>query len=133
MTSTALPRSSWTTSQNVFLLDAVVSGAMAVGLLAAASPLSPILGLDGGLLRWAAFILLPFAATVAFFALRRPMPRSAMWAVIGCNVLWVADSVLLLMTDWVQPTTLGAVFVIGQGAAVVILAVWESYVARNSK
>src|SRR5262245_34527243 len=131
MNAVSLPR--WTTSPGVFLLDAVVTASMAIGLLIGASSLASPLGLPDGLLRWSAFILLPFAATVTLFAARRSMPLPAMWAIIGCNLLWVADSAVLLATDWVQPTSLGRAFVIAQAAGVAFLAAWEIHVARSAR
>jgi hypothetical protein len=38
--------------------------------------------------------------------------------VIGINALWVADSVLLLLGGWVNPTGLGYAFVLFQAAVV---------------
>lgn len=131
MTSTASPRSLWTTSQNVFLLDAIASGGMAIGLLAFSGSLSRLFGLPEGLVEWAALILLSFSATLASFALRRPMPASAMWAAVGCNVLWAADSVLLLMSGWVQPTFMGSAFVLVQGVGVGVFALLQSRIARG--
>ena len=76
-------------------------------------------------LRVAGASLLPFAAIVAWLGLRENLSRPGVWAVIGLNVLWVADSVALLFTDWVQPAMLGYAFVLAQAVTVAVLAELE--------
>jgi hypothetical protein len=71
-------------------------------------------------------VLVPFAALLAWAALRPHISRAVTWGFIGCNVLWAADSVLLLMSRWLQPTVLGEAFVLAQGAVVAALA-WLQY------
>ena len=55
-------------------------------------------------------VLLPFAALVAYLSLRPNLPRVAVWGVILVNVLWAAESVLLLMSGWVTPNAAGVCF-----------------------
>jgi hypothetical protein len=42
------------------------------------------------------------------------------WTVIACNAVWAVDSLLLLTTGWISPSTLGYAFVIGQAAVVAV-------------
>ena len=44
------------------------------------------------------------------------------WVGNGCNLLWAVDSLLLLVTGWVAPTTLGYAVVVGQALAVAVFA-----------
>ena len=111
--------------RRVLLLDAATSGLMAIGLLAGAETLAPILGLPKSLLVGTAAVLVPFAALVLWIATREALPRAGAWIVIGLNALWVVDSVLLLFTDWVAPAALGTAFVLAQAAAVAVLAELE--------
>jgi hypothetical protein len=98
--------------------DAAASGAMGLLALAGATLLAGPLGLPAGLLQGAGLVLLPYAAMVLWLA-RRPAPAAwAVWAVIGVNALWVADSLLLLASGWVAPTALGTAFVLAQALAV---------------
>jgi hypothetical protein len=65
---------------------------------------------------------LPWAAWTGWLARQSNPPRMQVWSVIGLNTLWVIDSVLLLMSDWVQPTALGTAFIIAQAVGVGIFA-----------
>lgn len=108
--------------RRVLLFDAAASGAMGVLLLLAASTLAVWLGPPTALLRGAGLVLLPFAAWVTWIATRASISRRVVGAVIIVNALWVLDSVLLLFTGWVEPTTLGYAFVLAQAVVVGALA-----------
>jgi hypothetical protein len=54
------------------------------------------------------------------------------FAIVACNALWALDSVLLLVTGWVEPTILGEVFVVGQATVVAVLAELEFIGLRRS-
>jgi hypothetical protein len=108
--------------RRVLLADAALSGAAGLLLLLSGGALDGPLGLPAGLLRGAGLILLPFAALVAWVAVREPPPRAAVWAVIACDALWAVDSIALLATGWVGPTALGHAFVGAQALAVGLLA-----------
>lgn len=115
--------------RRVLLADALASGA--TGLLAAAVPLSALLGLPDGLLRGAGLLLLPYAALVAWLALRAaPPPRWAVWCVVTVNALWAADSVILLLSGHVAPTALGTAFVLFQAAVVAGFALLQAMALR---
>ena len=118
--------------RRVLLVDAVSSGAMALGLLVAAGVLAELLQLPADLLWDAGIVLIPFAAFVGFLSSREQPPRFAVWAVIGLNALWTIDSVLLLTTGWIAPNALGYVFIIGQALVVGVLAELEYVGLRRS-
>ncbi|MDC8013012.1 hypothetical protein [Tahibacter soli] len=117
--------------RRVLLVDAVSCAGMGALLLAAAAPLSGVLGLPVALLQGAAAILLPFAAFVAWLARRAAMPRAAVWAVVAINALWVVESVAVLFVGWTHPTTLGVAFVLMQAAFVAVLAELEAIGLRR--
>jgi hypothetical protein len=104
-------------------LDAVVSGATGMAMIAAADVLEPLFNVPAVVMRSAGLMLLPFAAMVFFFSRPAQLTPSRAWLVVALNVAWVAASVLVLVTGWIQPTTLGLVFVLFQ--AVVVAAVAE--------
>jgi hypothetical protein len=108
--------------RQVLLADAGASGAMGVLMALGAALLTDLLGLPLWLLVGAGVALLPYAALLGWLATRPAVLRPMVWAVIVGNLLWAADSVLLLVLGWVEPTTLGTVFVLGQAAAVAALA-----------
>jgi hypothetical protein len=118
--------------RKALLADALLSGITGLVLLLAAGPLATLEGLPVGLLRWSGIILIPFAAFVAWLGTRERVQRPLVFAVVACNALWALDSVLLLVTGWVEPTILGEVFVLGQAAVVAVLAELEFIGLRRS-
>lgn len=98
--------------------DAAASGATGLLLAAGADPLAPLLGLPEPLLRAAGLVLLPYAAAVAWVGTRTAPARAAVLAAIVLNLLWVADSALLLAIGPVTPTGLGTAFVLAQALVV---------------
>jgi hypothetical protein len=102
--------------------DAAASGATGLLMVLGGGFLTGLLGLPEPLLRYAGLILLPYAAIIAYLGTRESLSRSAVWAVIVVNAIWVVDSVLLLLGGWVTPTTLGYAFVIFQAVVVAAFA-----------
>ena len=109
----------------VLFIDA--ASCVATGLLAmiGSSALEQFLGLPRELMRYAGVSLLPFAAFLVYLATRETFSQAMVWAVILLNALWTVDSVLLLLTGWVDPTALGYGFVVAQALGVAILAALE--------
>jgi hypothetical protein len=113
-------------------LDAAACAGMGLMLAAAAGPLAAPFGLPVELLRGAGLVLLPCAALLGWFASRRALPRLAVYAVIGVNLLWIADSVAILLTGWFAPTGPGIAFVLAQAAAVAIVTELEAVGLKRS-
>lgn len=107
-------------------LDAAACAGMGVLLSFAATALSPPLGLPEPLLRGAGLLLLPCAGLLGWLARRRELPRLAVLSVIGVNLIWIADSLLLLAGGWFAPTGLGVAFVLVQAAAVLAVTMAEA-------
>lgn len=112
----------WSLLRLALLADAIASGAMGLLLVLAAAPLGDWFGLPVGLVREVGLILMPYAALLACLASRAKTPRLPAQFVVAGNVLWVAGSLLLLVSGVVSPTRLGIAFVIGQALIVAILA-----------
>ena len=108
--------------RRVLALDAVTSGVRGAVLVLAVAPLSSLLGLPAPLLTWSGLCLLPFAALVGWLATRELPPRAGVWTVVLCNAFWAVDSIVLLVSGWVEPTFLGTVFVVFQALVVAVLA-----------
>ena len=100
------------------LADAAATAATALLLIGFSAPFESLLGLPATLSRTLGLGLVPYAALVAYLGTRPRISPGAVWAVIACNVFWVADSALLLMGNWIDPTPLGVAFVIVQAVAV---------------
>ena len=117
----ALPRSADGGVRLAVRLDAAVTGAFGV-LIGVASPLlDRWLSVDAALLLALGVVLVGYAMVLEFVVARRPT-RALVWEVIVLNLLWVAASVVAVLTDALTLTTLGTVFVLGQAAAVALLA-----------
>ncbi|QFU15847.1 hypothetical protein [Microvirga thermotolerans] len=108
--------------RQALVADAATSGACGLLLLLAAGPLASLLGLPAPLLRLSGAALLPYAGLVGYLGLRDRLPRGIVWAVVIGNAVWAADSLLLLVSGWVEPTRAGYAFVIAQALAVLMYA-----------
>jgi len=118
--------------RRALLADAVVTGATAAALVLFAGVLGAIFGMPAPLLRFAGVILLPFAAVVLALARREDVGRAAVLTIIVCNALWAVDSILLLFMGWLEPTLLGAAFVVGQALIVAAFAELQYVGMRQS-
>src|SRR5262245_366110 len=117
----------------VLLIDAAVSAATGLLLALGGGFLEPWIGVPALLTRGAGVSLLPFAAIVAYVAMRPTLSQPAVWAVIVYNVLWTIDSLALLVSGSVSPTALGYAFVVAQALAVGVLAELQYIGLRNAR
>jgi hypothetical protein len=108
--------------RRVLLLDAVVSGAVGLVMVVGSSFLSGLLRLSITLLFVAGLILLPFAAWLIFLSTRQTLLHPTVTTVVVINVLWVAASIVVLMSGFVSPNILGYAFVIFQAVVVAVFA-----------
>ncbi len=123
---------SWKLLRRALLADGVISGTTGALMLIAAGPLGGLLGLNVTLLRTAGLSLLPFAALLVYLSVRPHIPHRLVWGIVGYNLLWALDSVLLLATGWATPTLWGYLFTLGQALAVVAFAGLEYAGLRRS-
>jgi len=119
--------------RQVLLLDAVATGATAVLLVTTAGFLAGPLGLPEALLRGAGLVLVPFVALVAWTAFREPSPTGAVLTIIAGNVIWVAASLLLLISGYVAPTLAGYGLVTAQALVVGLFAELQMIALRRSR
>lgn len=116
-----------------WVLFADAATCVATGLLMIfAFDLLERLGLPPNPFRYVGLSLLPFAAFLVYLASRENLSQGVVCAVIVLNVLWTADSLLLLLTGWVAPTELGYAFVIVQAFGVAMFAALEYVGLRKS-
>ena len=108
--------------RRVLLLDAL--SCLACGLLQLLLNQSMVqwLALPAALVTGTGIFLLAYAAAVAFIATRQPPPRAVVWVLVGGNLVWAVDCVLLLASGWVSPSTLGTAYVLMQAVTVALLA-----------
>ncbi len=100
---------------------------IATGLLMTlvSGQLEQFLGLQSGLLRYAGVSLFPFAAFLVYLATRENISPSMVWMAIVLNALWIAASLLILLTEWVAPTEMGYTFVVFQALGVAVFTCLE--------
>jgi hypothetical protein len=103
-------------------LDAVASGGVGVLLLAFGWALDEPLGTPLALTLPIGLFLLLFAATLLVLAARPEVPRRAVLEVAAFNLLWVAASVVLVVSGWFGLTALGVAFLLAQAAVVGLFA-----------
>lgn len=118
--------------RRVLFADAATCAACGLLLALGAGQLEQLLGLPTQLSRYAGLSLLPFAAFLAYLGMRENLSPSVVWSVIILNALWTIDSVLLLLSGWVEPSALGSAFVIFQAVGVAMFAALEYFGLRKS-
>ncbi len=111
--------------RTALLGDAAASGGMGLLLTAAAHPMASLLALPEPLLRGAGLVLLPYAGLVAWLGAQPRLPRWMVRGVVGVNLLWTLDSLLLLALGLAAPNGLGAAFVLLQAAVVLGFALLQ--------
>jgi hypothetical protein len=104
------------------IADAIATGATGLAMFVLAGPLDDLLQVPAGILAPIGLALVPYAAAVAYLGTRESLPRRAVWAVIGCNVVWAVDSVIFAFSGWVEPSALGYAFILAQALIVVAFA-----------
>ena len=118
-----------------FVLFADAATCVACGLLLSAGGalLQNIVGLPLGLMFYAGLSLLPFAALLIYAATRKSISKTVVWLIVGLNLLWTIDSLLLLVTSYVAPTVFGYVFVVFQAIGVAMFAYLEFIGLRKAE
>jgi hypothetical protein len=114
------------------LADATLTSIAGISLVLGARPLGVFLALPPSMLQIAGLIFVPFAAFEGWLGTRTRVHRSLVFVVIAVNALWAVDSVLLLLTRWVETTPLGEIFVLGQAVVVAAIAEVEFIGLRRS-
>jgi hypothetical protein len=131
MSTASLDVSSSTFLRRVLLLDAVVTAGNGLIYLAASGPVGRLLDVPSGLLIGLGVFLLVYGAGVGYLA-RRPVPPSG-WVdvVIAANTAWVAASLAALLFGWLEPSTVGVVWIPMQAAVVAGFAALQAVGLRR--
>ena len=108
--------------RRVLVADAVICLIAAADLILLTGLARDLTGLPEGLLRGAGIVLLVVAATVLWLARRAQVPALAIKVLIALNLVWAVDSVLLLLSGWVEPTAFGTSVVLVQAAVTLVVA-----------
>lgn len=119
--------------RTVIALDAAACGVMGAAFAFDAGWLAAPLGLSPALMQPVGLFLVGYAALLAWLATRPTLPRAAVWALVGFNVLWAVESVGLVALGRAQPTALGLAVVIGQAVAALIVAELQYLSLRKAR
>jgi uncharacterized protein YjeT (DUF2065 family) len=105
--------------------DGLACLGMGAGLAGLAPALASLTELAPSFLRGAGLLLLPIGAFILWLATRREVPAWGVAATVAGNAAWVAASLGLLAVGLVQPNGLGTALILGQAAAVAVIAALE--------
>ena len=106
-------------------LDGIASGLCGVLLLAAASPISALMGLaDPSIARVVGALLMIYAAALLYNAARATVSRREAVAALVLNAGWVLGSALVILAGPLTPV--GNLAVAAVAAAVLLFAVLEA-------
>jgi hypothetical protein len=118
--------------KRVLLLDAATCLGTGLMLALGSRALSPLFGLDAALIQGAGIALLPIGLFMAAIGTRRSAPALFVYAIIGGNLLWTAESFVLIGSA-PAITIIGQAFVAAQAVAVAGLALLEYIGVRKSR
>ena len=104
--------------KKVLYLDAAMSGAAGVLMVAGSAVLAPLLEIPAGLLFWAGLALAPFVALLVFTARSAEISRLMLFDIVLVNALWVVASFAIMLAGLVQPNVFGIAFISIQALAV---------------
>jgi hypothetical protein len=106
----------------VLRLDAAITGATALLMLAGAPLLDGLLDLPAGLLAGAGAVLVPYTGYLLWLASRDSAPRGGVGVTVAANIAWAIGCAALLIAGWVDPNGLGVTFVVLNIVAVLVFA-----------
>ncbi|WP_198376409.1 hypothetical protein [Neoroseomonas rubea] len=108
--------------RTALLLDAAMSGASGVALVAAPQAIGQATALPLGLLLAAGLFFLPYAALLAWLATRPAVPRWLVGLLAAGNLLWAVECAALPLLGLVAPNGWGIAFLAAQAVAVAVFA-----------
>ncbi|BDG75060.1 hypothetical protein [Roseomonas fluvialis] len=103
-------------------LDAVMSGATALALVAASGAIAAITSLPAPLLLACGVLFLPYTALLAWGLTRESLPRWLVWVLAVGNAVWAVDCAVLPLLGLVSPNGWGIAFLAAQAVAVAVFA-----------
>lgn len=111
--------------RNALLLDAAVSAAVGIVLLAATDYLAGLLDLPAPLLFWAGVIIFVWVAMLVVASMRTVLPQIVALNFVAGNAIWTLVSFAIMLAGLIQPNALGIAFVSAQALAVGLFAVLQ--------
>lgn len=103
-------------------LDGVASLGCGALTTFAATPLALWLGTSANAVFAVGLFMLAYGLTVFWLGQRPHLPRWVVLTVIGGNLLWVLESLVLPLLGWISPSPLGWTLLSAQAAGVAVFA-----------
>ena len=113
-------------------LDAVASFATGLALTMFFKPLAVLFALPATLLLGAGLFCVGYALVIGSMSRKARLPGWGVWAVIGGNMLWSTECLLLAFGSSATPATLGTAFLVVQAVAVFVFAELQWFGLRRS-
>lgn len=114
-------------------LDSVASALSGVLTIAAVGQASAWLGAPTIAMLAVGCFMLAYGVAIGWLSTRARVEFWAIWTVIVGNSIWVLASAILAASDWIDPTQLGMLVLLGQAFAVAIFAVLQFLGMRQSR
>ncbi|MGC0420568.1 hypothetical protein [Embleya sp. AB8] len=114
-------------------LDAIATGAVGLAALVGCTAFDAALGLPTAFLVGLGAFLVLYALGVWQIARRTTPHRTAVRAVIGLNLLWFADSLVMAIAGWLDPTGLGTTLIVLQAIVVLAFADLQLFGLRRAR
>lgn len=121
------------TLNQTLLADAALSGAVGLVSLGTAGRLASSLDLPTAFLAGLGMIAVAYGAALAMLARRTPVPSDVGRAVVLGNLLWAATGILLLVSDWIDPNSLGVGFILVHIVGALVFAEMQAMALRASR
>ena len=118
--------------KRILILDSASCLGMGAALIVGDGALSELTGLSELLLAGAGYLLIPLGLFIGWLGSRDAAQVGLVWLVIVGNVGWTLESLVVAFTV-TGITSLGSLFVAGQGAAVLALAALEYVGLQRSR
>ena len=118
--------------RHLLVFDAATCSVMGLALTLGRGPLAELMATPPALLFYAGLSLFPIAAFMLVVAARTALFPAGVPLVVLGNAAWVAASLWLLVSGWIEPNALGHAFIAGQALAVAGLAVMEYTAFRRA-
>jgi hypothetical protein len=117
--------------KSVLLIDAAITGATGLLMLAGAWLLDDLLDLPSNLLWVSGVVLIAYVAGLVAVARHEPINRVLVELAAVINVAWGIGCVAVIAGDWTDANALGIAFILVQIVAVIVFAALQVVKVRD--
>lgn len=124
-------RDAFLTLKRALLMDAIVSGTVGLPSLVGVRWLSSLLDLPTALLAGSGAIA--YAVGLMGLGMGTAVPSAAGRTVVTGNVLWATACVVLLLSGWIEPNSLGVTLILVHLAGALVFAELQALALRATR